>query len=304
MRASTFPYKGNCRDVFRYWMVAGRHRPRRDFCATCTYRKRGVSKTFGKRQSPSKLQLCGFRKPTKYFHSHMCLWQYFTRAKFVHPRKRPLLSTHAFAWSQCRFFFFKPNVCNDRLLLGTLGMKLHIELFFTAITSFWGVHVQRWAVSLSLSVTYHGSHMDAEAALEYQDFLDEMNSLTALNWQFHFSSKVTVGLKLVAHWARAKQTRAIGSSSRTTRETRTTSRTWRTSPLSKKVRWERGWWRQRSSTRSRKRPWSRKRCWREPNPRGQQCCSTPHLGRCESWRIWTTRIYSTERAWRRFPMIL
>ena len=28
----------------------------------------------------------------------------------------------------------------------------------------------------------------------------------------------------------------------------------------KKVRWEKGWERERSSTRSRKRPWSRKRC--------------------------------------------
>ena len=34
-------------------------------------------------------------------------------------------------------------------------------------------------------------------------------------------------------------------------ETTTTLRTWKTSPLSKKVRWERGWERQRSSTRGR-----------------------------------------------------
>ena len=31
--------------------------------------------------------------------------------------------------------------------------------------------------------------------------------------------------------------------------------------------------------------------------------STTHLGRCESWRVWTTRIYSTARAWCPFPMI-
>ena len=40
-----------------------------------------------------------FRKATGYFHSHLCLRQYFTRAKFAWPRKRPLLSTHAFSWS-------------------------------------------------------------------------------------------------------------------------------------------------------------------------------------------------------------
>ena len=64
---------------------------------------------------------------------------------------------------------------------------------------------------------------------------------------------------------------------------------------------ERGWERQSSSTRLRKRPWSRKRCWRERRQRGQQWCSTTHLGRCESRRIWTTRIYSTERNWCSFP---
>ena len=52
---------------------------------------------------------------------------------------------------------------------------------------------------------------------------------------------------------------------------------------------------------SRKRQWSRKRCWRERKQRGQQWCLTTHLGRCESRRIWTTRIYSTERTWCPFP---
>ena len=33
----------------------------------------------------------------------------------------------------------------------------------------------------------------------------------------------------------------------------------------------------------------------------QQWCSTTHLGRCESRRIWTLRIYSTERTWCPFP---
>ena len=62
MRASTIPYKGKCWDVLRFWVVASWNRPRRDFHVACMYRKWGVSKTFGKHQLPSKLQLCRFSK--------------------------------------------------------------------------------------------------------------------------------------------------------------------------------------------------------------------------------------------------
>ena len=95
-----------------------------------------------------------------------------------------------------------------------------------------------------------------------------MNHLTALEWSLTtiaapFRFQVTVGLKLAAQRARAKQNRAMGSPWRQgwrwrwsgvrswrctwrkrcarSLETRTTLRTRRTSPLSKKVRCERGW---------------------------------------------------------------
>ena len=69
--------------------------------------------------------------------------------------------------------------------------------------------------------------------------------------------------------------------------------------LSKKVFWKR----QMPSTRSRKRPWSRKRYRRKLNMGSNYaqpltCNVVP-----ESWRIWTARIYSTA-AWCPFSMIL
>ena len=100
MQASTFSYKGKCWDVLRFWMASGWNRPRRDFREACMYRK------WGECRKPSEnvnrlasYSFADFWKPTGYFHSHLCLWQYFTSAKFAWLRKRPLLSTHAFAWS-------------------------------------------------------------------------------------------------------------------------------------------------------------------------------------------------------------
>ena len=200
-----------------------------------------------------------------------------------------------------------------------LRMKLRTELFFTVIKLFWGVHVQvlaeifaqRWAVSLSQRLVTEAIGMQRQPWSNWT-FLTKRNRLTTLEWspttmavQFRFH--VMVGLKLAAQRARAKQNRAMGSPWRRgwrrwwsgvrswrctwrkrcsrSLETRTISRTWRMSPLTKKVRWERGWERQRSRTRSRKRPWSRKRCWRKRKQRGQQWCATTHLGHCESGRI-------------------
>ena len=98
-------------------------------------------------------------------------------------------------------------------------------------------------------------------------------SLTTITVQFR--SQVTMGLKLVAQRARAKQNRAIGSSWRWGWQWRwsgvrfrsctwrwrclqilgtwTALRTQETSSLSKKVHWERSWCRLRSSTGSRNR---------------------------------------------------
>ena len=124
MQASTFPCKGKCWDVLLIGMVAGWNRPRRDFCVACMYRK------WGECRKPSENVNClasysvaDFQKPTGYFHSHLCLWQDFTRAKFAWPQKRPLLSEHDFAWSKCRFFS-KSNVCNERLLCGLLSFSV------------------------------------------------------------------------------------------------------------------------------------------------------------------------------------
>ena len=92
-----FCTRANVGMFFAFWMVASWNRPRRDSRVTCMYRK------WGECRKPSENVNClasySFRKPTGYFHSHLCLWQYFTRAKSAWPRKRPLLSTHAFAWS-------------------------------------------------------------------------------------------------------------------------------------------------------------------------------------------------------------
>ena len=63
-------------------------------------------------------------------------------------------------------------------------MKFRIELFFTVMKLFWGVHAQvlakifaqRWAASLSERL-FTEAIWDAEAALEYLDFLDENEPL-------------------------------------------------------------------------------------------------------------------------------
>ena len=225
------------------------------------------------------------------------------------------------------------NRINTGCMATRLRMKVRIELFFTVVKSFWSVHNSCRNFCSKVSCFSLSQRLVTEAiGMQRQPwststFLTKMNRLTALEWSLttlavSFCFPVTVGLNLTAQRARANQNRAMGSpwrqrwrwrwsgvrSSRWTWRKRcsrtlrkwTSWRTWGTSPLRENVLWERGWWRQRSSTRLRKRPWWWKRCWREPNQRWQQWCSTTRLGRRESLGIWTTRIYSTERNWH-FP---
>ena len=66
-------------------------------------------------------------------------------------------------------------------------MKLRIELFFTVIKSFWGVHVQvlaeifaqRWAVSLSQRLVTEAIGMHREPWSNWT-FLTKRNRLTTL----------------------------------------------------------------------------------------------------------------------------
>ena len=104
-----------------------------------------------------------------------------------------------------------------------LRMKLRIELFFTVIKSFWGVHVQvlaeifaqRWAVSLSQRLVTEAIGMQRQPWSNWTS-LTKRNRLTTLEWSpttmaVSFCFHVMVGLKLAAQRAIAKQNRAMGS---------------------------------------------------------------------------------------------
>ena len=234
-------------------------------------------------------------------------------------------------WMHLNFVF----ICR---MATRLSLKLRIELFFTVIKSFWGVHVQvlaeifaqRWGVSLSQRLVTEAIGVQRQPWSNWT-FLTKRNLLTTLEWSpttmaVPFCFHVMVGLKLAGQRARAKQNRAMGSP------------------------WRRGWWRWWSGVRHSLGGARRGRDVREifgdeddiedvedesfeqegPLEEGlgeaevehkveeealvaetlltgtqavwaTKWCSTTHLARCESRRIWTTRISSTERTWCPFP---